>query len=220
MLVRDELVNALRERLDLDFLDPAKAATANVSPASITNGVTNLNDTGATLANTITDIQQFFNAMINNNFDLAQCVWIMPTSVAMQLSLMRDSLGQTAFPTISVNGGTWQGIPVIVSQYLVFGHTPANNKVILVHTPSIAVADDGGFQVDMSREASLEMDDQPVMSSSSIGATPGSPTGPTGSALVSMFQTNSIAIRAERYITWARLRTGAVVWMDDVRWAA
>lgn len=219
-LVRDELVAALRERLDIDFVDPTKAAVTGVSPASITNGVTNLNDTGATLANTITDIQQFFNAMIGNNFDLSQCVWIMPTSVALQLSLMRDSLGQTAFPTITVNGGTWQGLPVIVSQYLVFSHTPANNKVLLVHTPSIAIADDGGFQVDVSREASLEMDDQPVMASSSIGATPGSPTGPTGSAMVSMFQTDSIAIRAERFITWARLRTGAVVWMDDVRWAA
>lgn len=215
--VRNEIVAALRERIDIDFTDPAKAAVANVSPASVTNGITNLNDTGATLANTITDIQQFFNAMIANNINLAECVWIMPTSVALQLSLMRDSLGQTAFPTVTINGGTWQGLPVIASQYLVFGHTPANNKVILLHAPSIALADDGGFTVDVSREASLEMDDQPVMASSSAA---GTPSGPTGSAMVSMFQTNSIAIRAERYINWARLRNAGVVWMDDVRWAA
>lgn len=215
--VRNEVTAALRERFDIDFTDPSKAAVANVSPASITNGVMNLNDSGNTLANVTTDIAQFYNAMIGVNIDLAECFWIMPTSVALQLSLMRDSFGALAFPTISITGGTFQGLPVIVSQYLVFGHTPANNKVILVHGPSIALADDGGFSVDVSREASLEMDDQPVMASSS---TAGSPSGPTGSALVSMFQTNSIAIRAERYINWARLRTGAVVWMDDVRWAA
>lgn len=216
-LVRDELGAALLERIDVDFTDPSKAAVANVSPASITNGVTNLNDTGSSLANTNTDIAQFFNAMIGNNFNIAECVWIMPNTVALQLSLMRDSAGALAFPTVSVTGGTWQGLPVVASQHLLFSHTPANNKVILVHAPSIALADDGGFTIDVSREASLEMDDQPVMAATSAA---GSPSGPTGSALVSMFQTNSIAIRCERYINWARLRTGAVVWMDDVRWAA
>lgn len=216
-LVRDEIAAALQERIDIDFTNPDKSASAGVSPASITNGVTNLNDTGSSLANTNTDIAQFFNAMITNNFNIAECVWIMPNSVALQLSLMRDSAGALAFPTMSVTGGTWQGLPVVTSQHLVFSHTPANNKVILVHAPSIALADDGGFTIDVSREASLEMDDQPVMAASS---TAGSPSGPTGSALVSMFQTNSIAIRCERYINWARLRTGAVVWMDDVRWAA
>lgn len=217
LLVRDELVACLRERLDIDFVDPTKAAVANVSPASITNGVTNLNDTGATLANVMTDVAQFFNAMLNNNIDISGCVWIMPNTVALQLSLMRDSLGALAFPTMSVNGGTWQGLPVVTSQYMLFGHTPANNKVILVSATDIFLADDGGFTVDISREASLEMDDQPVMAASSAA---GSPSGPTGSALVSMFQTNSIAIRCERFINWAKRRTTAVVWMDDVRWAA
>jgi hypothetical protein len=35
-----------------------------------------------------------------------------------------------------------------------------------------------------------------------------------------MFQTNSIAIRCERFINWARKRNEAVAWMDDVNWAA
>ena len=39
MIVRDQLAAALRERMDIDFIDPAKAAVAGVSPASITNGV-------------------------------------------------------------------------------------------------------------------------------------------------------------------------------------
>jgi len=215
-MVRDELVAALIERLDIDFVDPSKAAVANVSPASITNGITNLNDSGTSLANITTDIAQFFNAMIANNIDLSTCAWIMPNSVALQLSLIRDSLGALAFPTISVTGGTWQGLPVVASQHLVFSHTPANNKVILVSTPNIFLSDDGGFTIDVSREASLEMDDQPVMETGALG----SPGGPAGSALVSMFQTNSMAIRCERYINWARRRSTAVVWMDDVRWAA
>src|SRR5690606_22367589 len=36
-LIRDELANALRERLDIDFINPAKAAVAGISPASVLN---------------------------------------------------------------------------------------------------------------------------------------------------------------------------------------
>ena len=44
--VRQALADALRARLDIDFIDPAKAAVANVSPASITNGVTPITSAG------------------------------------------------------------------------------------------------------------------------------------------------------------------------------
>jgi HK97 family phage major capsid protein len=37
-LLRDSLAAALQERLDIDFIDPAKTAVPGVSPASITNG--------------------------------------------------------------------------------------------------------------------------------------------------------------------------------------
>lgn len=46
MLVRDGLVEACAARLDTDFIDPAKAASAGVSPASITNGVSAPNSNG------------------------------------------------------------------------------------------------------------------------------------------------------------------------------
>lgn len=38
-IIRDQLAAALRQRLDIDFIDPDKAAVAGVSPASILNGV-------------------------------------------------------------------------------------------------------------------------------------------------------------------------------------
>ncbi|WP_206608024.1 hypothetical protein, partial [Mycobacterium tuberculosis] len=46
-LVRDALAAAVNERLDIDFIDPAKAAVANVSPASITNGATAVASSGS-----------------------------------------------------------------------------------------------------------------------------------------------------------------------------
>ncbi len=138
----------------------------------------------------------------------------MSNQTAMALSLMLNSLGQRAFPGITPNGGDLLGLPVVTSQYCILG-TPANNLILLIAAPEIFLADDGGFTIDVSREASLEMNDAPTMTSGALG----SPTGATGSVVVSMFQTNSIAIRCERFINWARKRSSAVVWMDDVNWA-
>lgn len=209
--VRNELARACQERLDIDFIDPAKVAVANVSPASITNGIAHINSTGNNLAAVDVDVAAMMSAFANNH--IVPTHWIMPNTVALSLSLMRTSLGARAFPDITMNGGTFMGLPVVTSQYAILG-TPANNLILLISAPDIFLADDGGFSVDISREASLEMDDAPVMSSGSLG----SPSGASGSVVVSMFQTNSIAIRCERFITWARRRTAAVVWMDDVQW--
>src|SRR3546814_5830823 len=44
--VRDALADVLVARMDTDFIDPAFAGSANVSPASITNGVTPITSSG------------------------------------------------------------------------------------------------------------------------------------------------------------------------------
>jgi len=211
--VRSLLVRALQERLDIDFIDPAKTASAGVSPASITNGIANLNASGVTLDAVDVDVQALMNSFITAH--IMPTHWIMPNSVALALSLMRTSLGAYAFPTINMNGGTFYGLPVVTSQYAILG-TPANNLIVLLSAPEIFLADDGGFSMEMSREASLEMDDAPTMDAGSLG----SPAGATGSTVVSMFQTNSVALRCERYIYWTRRRNAGVAWMDDVQWAA
>ena len=72
------------------------------------------------------------------------------------------------------------------------------------------LADDGGVAVDMSREASLEMQSAPTHDS----------TTPTPVELVSMFQTNSVAIRAERWINWKRRRTAAVAVISGVNYGS
>jgi len=41
---------------------------------------------------------------------------------------------------------------------------------------------------------------------------------PTASTGVSMFQTNSVALRAERYINWQKRRAAAVAYITGVNW--
>lgn len=213
MLVRNELAAACLERLDRDFVDPNKAAVTGISPASITNGITNEDSTGAALTNVLQDATKLLNRFADAN--LQPTHWIMSVRNAIALSLMVTTQGVRAFPEMNASGGTFAGLPVIVSNYVVHG-TPLNSFVILVSAPNIWVADDGGFTIDASREASLEMNDNPSMSGGPLG----SPIGATASPVVSMWQTNMVAVKCERFINWARKRSDAVAWMDDVNWSA
>jgi len=209
-VVRDELSRAVVERMDTDFIDPAKAVSAGVNPASITNGLVALTTAGTSAANVLTDLQNLMNPFILANYNVSDLVLIMPSSLALVLSLMENSLGQPAFAGIGINGGTLRGIPVITSQYAASGAS-YGNMVIAVSAGNIALADDGVVTVDASREASIEMSDAPA----------NEVVTPTASSyMVSMFQTNSIALRAEREINWKKLRTNAVVFMDDVNWGS
>jgi HK97 family phage major capsid protein/HK97 family phage prohead protease len=207
--VRTTLAEAVVARLDLDFIDPAHAASAGVSPASITNGLVALSSAGTSSDNVITDIGKILKAYIENNMTTSGLVLIMPASLAMVAGLMRNSLGQRVFPDLNMTGGTLEGIPVITTQYAA-NSSGGGNLVIAVHAPSILLADDGNVTVDASDQVSLQMSDAPTINSV---------TG-TGASLVSMWQTNSLAVRAEREITWLKGRSEAVVYMDDVNWGS
>lgn len=208
-LVRDELARAIIERLDTDFVDPAKAAVSNVSPASITNGLVPISTAGATADNVRTDIQNLLETFILNNINVGSLVLIMPNTLAMVLSLLRNSLGQREFDGITINGGTLEGIPVIASQYAA-NQSGSGNLVVAANASEIYLSDDGQVTVDMSRETSLQMLDNPTNNSNTATAT----------SMVSMFQTNSVALRAERYINWAKRRAAAVAYLDDVNWGS
>lgn len=190
LLVRNALGDAIRARLDIDFIDPAKAAVANVSPASITNGVTGIPSTG----NPDQDIDALYTQFITANLSTANGVFLMSEILAQQLARVKNPLGQREYPEIGPKGGVLDGLPVITSQYIPAG------MLALVAADQIYLADDGQVVIDASREASLQMVDNPANNSGT--ATP--------AELVSLWQTNSIGIRAERYINWQKRRAQAV----------
>ena len=207
-ILRNALANALRERMDTDFIDPAKAATAGVSPASITNGITPITSAGGTADDVRTDIQALFGEFIAANNAPTSGVFIMSATTALALSLMQNPLGQAEFPGIGMNGGSFFGLPVIISEYV--PTITGGSYVVLVNAADIYLGDEGGINVDMSREASLQMDNEPTMTSDS----------PTGTSVVSLWQTNSVGFRAERTINWARRRASAVAVLSAVAWSA
>jgi HK97 family phage major capsid protein len=206
-IIRDDLAKAIVQLMDSDFVNPDNAGTAAVKPESITHGVAAVGSGGTTEANIRANVNLLFAQWISNNLNVSSGVFIMPTSTAMRVSGMVNTLGQPAFPGISAAGGTFFGLPVVTSESLGMTGGSTNGKiVILANTSDILLADDGQVSIDVSREASLQMDD--------------SPTNPVtaSTVLVSLWQHNMIGIKAERFINWSKARSTAVSWLSDVNW--
>lgn len=205
-IIRDQLAAALRQRLDIDFIDPDKAAVAGISPASILNGVVGIVSSGTDADAVRADLKALFSAFIAANNAPTSGVFIMTATMALSLSLMQNALGQPEFPTITMTGGALNGLPVIVSEFV---PTDSSGSVVaLVNASDIYLGDEGGIDLSMSTEASLQMD-----------SAPDNPTA-AGTVLVSLWQRNLVGFRAERAINWARRRTSAVAYLTGVNWGA
>lgn len=191
-VVETDLRNTITKFMDQQFLDPDKAAVTNVSPAGITAGVTPIAPSGTTAAALRADIGRLYAAFLAANLGLGNSVWIMSNTLAAYIGLLATSLGVSEFPTISANGGSLFGIPVITSENMSTG------QMVLLKADEILLADDGGITIDVSREASIQMDS--------------APTDPPVAATVyrSLWQMNEVGIRVERYINWAKRRSGVV----------
>lgn len=200
-LIRDELARAVGAAIDTTFISDA-AAVADESPAGILNGTSALVLTGGgDEAAVRCDVAAFLKAFSDNNLSLEGAFWVMPERVAISLSLMVNPLGQSAFPGVGFTGGTFFGLPVFVTNY---ADTDSNGSVVaLIKGDEIFLGDEGGIQVAMSDQASLQMDNTPTQNS--IGT-------PVPTTVVSMFQTNSVAFLVERFMNWQKRRAQAVAW--------
>lgn len=207
MIVRDDLAGAIGQLVDHDFIDPEKAAVSNVSPASITNGVTAVSATGTAYANLKADVKSIMDSFFAVN--ITPDTVVMHKRTALALSLMETSLGNPQFPGMTQNGGPFLGMTAISSENLDYTEDSPQegDNIIFLRANDIALADDGGVEVDVSTEASIEM-----------STTPTDPNT-TSTILVSLWQQNLVGIRAERMINWVKRRSAAVQYIKAAKYA-
>lgn len=176
VLVRDDLIEASKTLIDATFLDAEDATTTR--PAGVLNGVTAITSTGVTAAAYETDLMTLVNSFVTANLSLDGSYILMSETRAAQISLLRDALGNSYFNGMSLRGErTLMGIPVITSQTV-------GNKIVLVKTSEILLAQDGGVDVSYSDQATIT----------------------DGSTTHSLWQENKFAVRVEKFITWAKRR--------------
>jgi HK97 family phage major capsid protein len=199
-LVREEMIGGMSQFLDTQFTDPAVTAVANVNPAAITVGASTAAASGVTAAAAKADLSASVAVFTAAGIPLEGSVWLMSDSNAWGLSISLNALGQPLFPGMTAQGGVLFGMPVVVSNNV-------SNRVVLVHAPSILFADEGGVRIDVSREASIQMDSAPT---DTVDAT---------TVYISLWQRNLVGLRAERMITWIRARTAAVRYITAAAYA-
>lgn len=208
-IVRQDLIDAIAKFLDEQFLGISIAEVSNVSPASVTNGVTPIIASGLDADDLRADVKAVFSAMIALNMSAAGCYWLMSERMALSIAMMTNPLGQPEFPAINAEGGTFAGLPVLTSEnvpQLTADITSpiryaAGDMIVLIKPSEVMLADDGGVAIDVSNQASLQMDSVPT--NPPVAAT----------VLQSLWQMNMVGVRAERWINWKKRRSGAVQWI-------
>lgn len=195
LLVRDDLLLSMAQHADTAFIDPAKAAVDGVSPASITNGLV-ANDafdaSGTTAANYEADLLKAIKRFISASITLEGAYWLMSETKAIELALLRDALGGSYFKGMDMGSEVKFLLNVRVETSESVG-----SQIVLMKPSEILLADEGGVDIAMSSEATIQ-----------IGVDTSEPPKPI---MVNLFQQNMTAIRAEQFKTWKKARNIGVV---------
>lgn len=201
-LIRDALVNASSQRIDTTLFSTA-AASAGASPAGLLNGLTPIAATGLD-ADSVRDGIRALYAPFLTAKNASDLVLVMNPARAKAIGLMVNALGQTEFPGLGAQGG------VLLGDRVVTGDNVNEAHVILLKPSDIYRIGDTGVQVSISRDATIEQDNAPAGASD----TPVDMAAPR----VSMFQTESTAIKVVRRINFAKRRASAVAYINDASW--
>lgn len=198
IVVSDELVRAAGPDGAALFGRELRTAIATTTDtefiALVTAGITPTPSAGASAANAWADLQAALGA-VDTDVNSRLFILVEP-STARAWSMMGTS-GLPAFPDVTPSGGKVGGVPVLVSGGL------ASGTIVVVDANAVAGAADT-LLIDSTREVSIQM-----------SSTPDSP--PTASTtLVSLWQTNSVGMKAERYFGAELLRSNGAAVISSV----
>lgn len=210
-LVRNDLADAVRAVFDGTIADANAISTAR--PAGLLNGVVGTAASGVDYAALKADLKVLWSAAIAANLPIGSAVYWTTPAIAQSLSLMTGTLSDAPlFPNMGIGGGTLLGVPLLTSNHITAGY------FILVFASEVYLSQDPTVSLDASMEATIEMETAPENAISNLAGSPAPVDIASGAAFVSMFQTNSVALRAEQYLNWSKRRSTAVAFLTDVDW--
>jgi hypothetical protein len=119
----------------------------------------------------------------------------MNPSTSLWASTLLTAGGALQFPQLGATGGSRLGVPVYTSIGCAPSGSPGEHMVIAIDLAKILISDDGFLAAEVSRQASVQLDDAPSSSAANQ---------------VSLWQNNLASIRLTRWITWQRADDSAV----------
>lgn len=188
----DDLSQALVTELDAAFIDPDNAGVPGEKPASIANTAITITGTSDPIADIKTAVRSF-------NGKLTYAAWVLHPDTAADLALRGEP-----FNKLGVLGGEILGLPAITSESVRMDSS--GSSIVLLDQSAIQVSGDKTARLETSEDASLLMSDDPE----------------SGDAeLVSMFQTNSMAMQGQIIVSWRNVRpAGSVVVIEGVNYGS
>jgi len=200
LVVSDELARSVTPEAQALFSRELRAVVASVTDQKfisiITSGISPISSSGSSSAFDVrADLAAALDAITTS---AASRLYVICDSItAKALAIKVDADGGAAFPQMTPMGGTVAGVPVVVSDGVVAG------TLVVVDATGIA-AGAGTVVLDASEHGALEMD-----------STPDSP--PVASTeLLSLWQHDLTALKAERAFGCERLRDTAVAVIDNI----
>jgi hypothetical protein len=171
------------------------AAVDSVFLAALIAGTTPIVSLGNTLANITGDLSALLSAVTTGA--ASKLYWVLSPANVKKLAMKASSTGAPAWPQLTVNGGDLAGITVIPSDQI------ASTAAVMFAGDALAGNSDP-IVLDASAQSVIQVD-----------TAPDSP--PTASTtMLNLFQTDSRALRAERYFGFVVTRASGVASLSGV----
>ncbi len=185
-VIERDLLNATARAEDAKLLS-SEDAIDQLRPAGLLNG---LDAIGGGSPGSVEDDLAALVAAVRDGEPEAP-YFVTSQHGALFLTQQRSADATPVFPNVRLtdSGDIW-GIPLLISP-------AAESKLVLIDAAAILYAD-AGVVLDRSEVASLQLSDSPVSGAAST---------------VSLFQTNSIALKATHWVHWQKA-DDAVAYMD------
>lgn len=186
-LLHRDLEKALADALDSAFIDAGNAGVSGERPASITNGATTI----ASVGDPVQDLKAMIEAFEG---DLSEAHFVTDPDTATGLALERDTGGTFLFPDIGPRGGTLLGIPTLTSRG---SPTDTSGGQITLLDPTGIAVGFGSGELAANNSGGIFMSDDPE--TDGVGT------------MVSLFQTETVAIKSVQEANWEQQRDDGVV---------
>jgi len=204
MVITDELAKATSRAANAMFARELRAAVTVAMNSDFLSGL--IDHTGiASLESIGSDVEaiSYDAARMLAAVDYganAKLYWVGGTDIARDLATKTGTSGR-AFPGMSpVSGGTWYDLPFLVADEV------GEGNLMLIDASQIA-SDSLPLTLRTSSQANIQMADNPDMDATA---------GTASAQSVSLYQTGSVAILAERVYATELLRDGAVAVLTGV----
>ncbi len=196
IIVKD-MSRAVSRQLDIAFIDPSNAGVAGEKPASVAHNAPTVAygasdySNPTVLKNKVGDMFDQFDG------DLLTSYWIGSPRVLARLAL-HDVIDVLRGP----QDASMAMVPILANNNVPSeGGSPDTDILVLLDADAVVVGDDGEIEVRTSRQASVQLVDNPTQSS----------VTPTPTNLVSLWQCHAHGFLAERALNWKLARANACV---------